>query len=121
MVVNLYVQVPAAPPGSRASSYFAGVVRGVAWTVTGGAAALRVHAALELLLALLSIALVVLAIVARQRAWIIATVMGWAGMTAAGFNGASFLNYGHDFSSLLMALGFLLPVIAYASVLYLTR
>ena len=40
---------------------------------------------------------------------------------AAGFNGASFLNYGHDFSSFLMALGFVLALCAYAIGLYVIR
>jgi hypothetical protein len=40
-------------------------------------------------------------------------VLGFIGILAAGFNGASFLNYGQDFSSLLMAVGFLLAAISY--------
>ncbi|HLW00306.1 MAG TPA: hypothetical protein VKT82_16695 [Ktedonobacterales bacterium] len=37
-----------------------------------------------------------------------------------GFNAASFINYGHDFSSLLMSLGFLLALVSYLFGLYLT-
>jgi hypothetical protein len=49
------------------------------------------------------------------------TVLGWIGVFAAGFNGASFLNYGHDFSSLLMTIGFLLALISYALGIYVTK
>lgn len=41
-------------------------------------------------------------------------------MIGAGFNGASFINYGHDFSSLLMSVGFLLALVSYLVGLYLT-
>ena len=74
-----------------------------------------------LLLFLASLALIGLAIAARRRAWIVASAFGTIGIMAAGFNGASFLNYGHDFSSMLMATGFLLAVIAYGLGMYRTR
>ena len=83
--------------------------------------ALRVHVALGALLGLAALALLWLSIVARSRAWIIASMLGFVGILAAGFNDASFLNYGHDFSSFLMALGFVLALCAYAVGLYVTR
>ncbi len=58
---------------------------------------------------------------ARVRAWIVASALGFVGILAAGFNGASFLNYGHDFSSFLMALGFVLALCVYAIGFYVTR
>jgi hypothetical protein len=106
MVVNLFVQLPSAHPGVGASNYFQGVVQGVAWAL--------VHAPLALLL-------IGLAIASRRRAWIVTSLLGWLGIMAAGFNGASFLNYGHDFSSLIMSIGFLLAVISYAIGFYVTR
>jgi len=72
-----------------------------------------VHAAVGLLLVLASFILVGLSIAARQRAWMFLSLIGWIGVVGAGFNGASFLNYGHDFSSLLMSVGFLLATICY--------
>ena len=121
MVVNLFVQVPDAHPGAQAGEYFSGVAQGVGWALVGGGLPLQAHVILGLLLFVGSLAILALAFVARQRTWIVTAVLGWMGIMAAGFNGASFLNYGHDFSSLLMSIGFLLAVSAYAVGLYRTR
>jgi hypothetical protein len=121
MVVNLFVQVPTSHPGTNAANYFVGVVQGIAWAVTHGAVALQIHVIIGLSLFLASLALLALAIAARRRACIIAAVFGWLGIMGAAFNGASFINYGHDFSSLFMATGFLIAVISYALGYYQTR
>jgi hypothetical protein len=121
MVVNLFVQLPGAHPGAQAGEYFSGVVQGVGWALAAGPLPLQVHVVLGLLLLVASLAILALAIVSRRRVWIVTTVLGWVGIMAAGFNGASFLNYGHDFSSLLMSIGFLLAVSAYAVGLYRTK
>ena len=113
MVVNLYVQVPSVHPGAQASEYFTGVVQGIGWVLVHGTLALWIHTVIGLLLVLASFILLGLAIASRQRVWIITSVLGWMGILGAGFNGASFLNYGHDFSSLIMSTGFLLAVISY--------
>jgi hypothetical protein len=113
MIVNLFVQVPAFHPGANAPEYFTGVAQGVAWALFNAPWQLLIHVVLGLSLFLLSIVLLVLAIISRRGAWITVSVLGFIGTMAAGFNGASFLNYGHDFSSLLMAVGFLLAAISY--------
>ena len=61
-----------------------------------------------------------LAVIARRRAWVIASILGAIGVIGAGFNGGSFLNYGLDFSSMLMALGFAAAIGSYAVGLYIT-
>ena len=121
MLVNLYVQVPSVHPGAQAPEYFSGVFQGVAWAVVNAPLWLQIHAIVGLLLFIGSIILLGLAIAARQRAWIIVSVVGFLGIIGAGFNGASFMNYGHDFSSLLMAIGFLLAAIPYTIGLTLAR
>ena len=121
MVVNLFVVVPAVHPGTSASSYFVGVAQGVAWALGNTVLALRLHVIIGLLLFLDALALLGLAIAARRRAWIVATVFGLLGIMAAGFNGASFMNYGHDFSSLFMSIGFLIAAVAYAIGIYVTH
>ncbi len=94
MVVNLFVQVPSVHPGVGASNYFQGVVQGVAWALVHAPLGLLVHAIVGLLLFL----------------------------TSLSFNGASFMNYGgHNFSSLLMSIGFLLAAVAYTIGLSLAR
>lgn len=113
MLVNLFVQVPAVHPGANAPEYFSGVAQGVAWALLHAPLWLQLHANLGLLLFIASIVLIGFAIATRRRAWIIISVIGLFGIMAGGFNGASFMNYGHDFSSLLMSLGFLLAAIPY--------
>lgn len=121
MVVNLYVQVPSTHPGAGASEYFSGVVQGVIWAMTHSTLALLVHTVLGLLLVLASFVLIGLAIASRHRLWIVLSILGWIGVCGAGFNGASYLNYGHDFSSLLMSVGFLLATVCYTLVFSLRR
>jgi hypothetical protein len=113
MVVNLYVQIPSIHPAAEAANFFLGVVQGVVWALGHGTWALVIHVILGLLLVLASFLLIGLSIAARQRGWIILSLTGWIGIVGAGFNGASFLNYGHDFSSLLMSIGFLVAAISY--------
>lgn len=121
IVTNLYVQVPAQHPGTNAGEYFSGVVQGVGWAVTQGPLALQIHAILGLLLLLTALLLIVVAYTTRGRVWKIVTPIGAVGILGAGFNGASFINYGHDFSSLLMASGFLIALVAYMFGIYFSQ
>jgi hypothetical protein len=113
ILVNLYVQIPTSHPGANAPEYFSGVVQGVAWSLLQAPLWLQLHSIVGLLLFIASLILIGFAIAARQRSWIILSVIGLFGVMAGGFNGASFMNYGHDFSSLLMSLGFLVAAIPY--------
>lgn len=121
MLVNLFVQVPAVHPGVGADNYFVGVAQGVAWALAHSALALKLHVIVGLLLFLAALALLALAIAVQRRAWIIAAVFGLIGIMGAGFNGASFMNYGHDFSSLIMSIGFLLAATSYVLGFYMIR
>ena len=96
-------------------------MQGVEWAIIHATPALLLHTLLGLLLVLASFILIGLAIASRQRTWIITSIIGWIGIMGAGFNGASFLNYGHDFSSLLMSMGFLVAAISYSIGFYITR
>lgn len=121
MVANLFIQVPNVHPGTGSSNYFVGVVQGVAWALVHSELWLLLHVVVGLLLGIAAFTLLGLAIASRQRAWIVTSILGWIGVIGAGFNGASFLNYGHNFSSLLMSIGFLLAVVSYAIGFYITR
>ena len=121
MLVNLFVVVPSNHPGTKAPEYFSGVVTGVLWVLGHGTLWLLLHAIIGLSLFLASLILLGLAIASRRRAWIISSIVGLLGIMAAGFNGASFLNYGENFSSLLMSMGFLVAVIPYMIGIYVTR
>jgi len=119
MLTNLYVTVPSAHPGAQAPEYFSGVAQGIVWALAHSELWLRLHVLLGLLVFVGAIALLVRAIQARSRAWIILASLGLLGIVGAGFNGASFMNYGHDFSSLIMSATFLLAMIAYLIGLYM--
>lgn len=97
MDVNLYV-VPTHHPGARPRNYLSGSVQSVGWAIASGPASLAVHSILGLLLGIIA----VMVLVAPSG---LADVRGRVGtgrdfIAAAGFNGASFLDYNHDTSSL---------------------
>jgi hypothetical protein len=54
----------------------------------------------------------------EQRGLVVATVIGFLAVSAAGFNGARFLAFGQDESSMLMSLGFALAGSRYGWVLH---
>jgi hypothetical protein len=113
MVVNLYVQIPAAHPGANASQYFPGVVQGVGWALTLSPLALLVHVVLGLLLMLDSSIIVGCAIASRRMSCVRLSILGWMMIVGAGFNGASFLNYRHNFSSMMMSSQSIVATAAY--------
>ena len=119
--VNLFNPIPARHPGAKAEHYFQGVVQVVEWAVLQGAPGVAFHAALGLFLVLFAGLVLILAAASRRPAAVVGASFGFLGILAAGFNGASFLVYGEDASSLLMAGGFALALLAYVSVLYIGR
>lgn len=120
MVVNLYVAVPAHHPGSHPSNYLIGSYDSVAWAVSHGAAALAVHASLGLALVVVAIGAGVHAIRAHCRAVAVWSVLGGLFVVGASFNGASFLDFADNISSLIMALLAFLAIASYAVALYLS-
>jgi heme/copper-type cytochrome/quinol oxidase subunit 3 len=118
MVVNLFVTIPAHHPGAKPSNYFSGSGSSVAWAIADGPAALAVHAALGLALVVAAIAVAVLATNLRRRGVIALAWLGAACILGAGFNGASFLDFNHDISSLIMSLLAAAAIACYAVILY---
>ena len=114
MVANLYVTIPAHHPGAHAGSYFSGAASGVGWATGHAPWSLAIHAAFGLVLVVAVVARLALAARRRGRRDIVLAIAGAVFTIGAGFNGASFLNYGHALSSLLMALLFALALAAYA-------
>jgi hypothetical protein len=121
MWVNLFVTPPSKHPGVNAGNYFVGVVQVERWALLHSEAVLRAHVILGVLLGLGALGTLVQATRTHRRALVVWSVVGALAVLAAGFNGASFLNYGHDFSSMIMAAGFALAVVAYAAALYAAR
>jgi hypothetical protein len=119
MAVNLFVKIPTDHPGSNPPDYFSGVAQSVTWAILHGHILLAVHAGFGLVLVIAAVGTMVQAIQARRRGSIISSVVGFVGVIGAGFNGGSYLNYHEDFSSMLMATGFAVSVVAYSLGLYL--
>ena len=116
MAVNLFVTIPTNHPGARPPEYFSGVFQSVKWAVTSPSSPLwlLLHAILGLALVVFALALLLSAIIARKGGWIAVAIIGLIGVLGAGFNGGSFLNYNQDFSSMLMAVGFILAMLTYS-------
>jgi len=114
MATNLFVSVPRSHPGAGASDYFGGAFSSVVWSFSSGIALLIVHVVIGLLLFLNGVEVIVHAVRSHRRGatWL-ASLAGF-GVLFAGFNGASFLVYHEDFSSMLMSAGFTLAVVCYA-------
>jgi len=104
VAVNLYVTVPAHHPGAQPANYFTGSLHSLAWAIGHGAATLAVHAALGLVTVVVVVGTAVHALRSGPRGVGGSSVLGGLFVVGAGFNGTSFLDFGHDVSSLLMAL-----------------
>jgi hypothetical protein len=119
MAVNLFVKIPTDHPGSNPPEYFSGVAQSVTWAILHGNIFLAIHAAFGLVLVIAAVGTLVQAIGNRRRGIIVSSVLGFIGVLGAGFNGGSYLNYHQDFSSMIMATGFAIAVVAYSAGLYL--
>jgi len=105
MAVNLYVAVPAHHPGAHPANYISGSFHSVAWAIGSGAIALAVHGAFGLALILFVITVAVRAVRLRVGRVTLSAVLAALLVVGAGFNGASFLDFGgQNVSSLIMAL-----------------
>lgn len=119
MAVNLYVAVPARHPGAKPSDYFAGSYHSVVWAIGHGAAALAAHAALGLALIVLAFGVAAHAIRLGRRAVMVWSILGGLLVIGAGFNGASFLDFGHNTNSLIMALLAFAAIASYTAAQFL--
>ena len=120
MWVNLFVSIPDAHPGARPDEYFSGSVQSVAWAITqSGLPALVFHAVLGLLLVGGGASLIVQVRPLHRRSLTAAAVLGFLLVLGAGFNGASFLDFGENVSSMIMATLFALALACYVSILFI--
>ena len=113
MVVNVFVVLPARHPGANAGDYFSGAAAGLAWVIAQGPGWAAVHAAFGLALAAAALASIALARRQDGRLALALSVLGALAIVGAGFNGVSFLDYGHAFSSMIMAGLWALALAAY--------
>lgn len=123
MVVNLYVKIPPSHPGAHPGDYFSGSLSSIGWAIGQGAAGLAIHAALGIAIVVAAILIAVGAVGAvRGRLGApaaVCTITAALLVIGAGFNGASFLDFGRDVSSLVMALLAFGAALMYALALYL--
>lgn len=119
MDVNLYVVVPTHHPGAQPANYFTGSLHSVAWALGHGTTALVIHASLGLGLIVLAIFVAVRCLSAARRSAGVLTVLGALLIIGAAFNGASFLDFNNNLSSLLMALLAVGALACYGIAIYL--
>jgi hypothetical protein len=121
VAINLWHGLPKIHPGANAVEYFSGVLQTIWWGSTRSAWPLAVHTTIGVILVLVSSALLAFAISSKRRGWIVTATCGWAGTLCAAFNGASFAIYGHEASSFLMSVGFLVAGISNSIGLFVQR
>jgi hypothetical protein len=119
MVANLFATIPARHPGANASNYFSGSASGLGWVIPSGPAWLAAHASLGLALGLAALASLVLTWGLGGRACTLLSALGLLTIIGAGFNGLSFLDYGHNFSSMIMAGLWAAALVCYLSCMFL--
>ena len=119
MAVNIYVVLPASHPGASASNYFSGAASGLAWLIPDGPVWAGIHAAFGLALVLAAFAAIALTWRQPSRLARALSVLGALAIVGAAFNGISFVNYGHAFSSMIMAGLWALALTCYLTGMYL--
>lgn len=118
MAANLFVTIPAHHPGARPGNYFAGSGQSVGWAITSGPLALAAHASLGILLVVTGFVLIFLAPSSGHRGVLITSILGVLFILGAAFNGASFLDFNHNSSSMIMAGLFAAALACYVVVLF---
>jgi hypothetical protein len=119
MVVNLFVTIPGHHPGANASNFFSGIAAAIVWVIPHGAPWLIAHVVLGLVLVIAGLINLVWAPRFGTKGYTAAAVLGALALLGAAFNGVSFLNYGHNFSSMIMAGLWALATSCYLICLYL--
>jgi hypothetical protein len=119
MVVNLYATIPRHHPGSNPGNYLSGSADSVGWAISQGPIALAIHASVGLALILMTLGLVFRSFAVPRRSVRGLAILGTLLVIGAAFNGASFLDYGKDVSSLIMAMLAFCAAGCYAVLLFL--
>lgn len=121
ITANLYTTVPDHHPGAHPHNYLTGSVASIGWAIGHSGIALAAHALLGIVLVLLSLTAAA-AVLRRRRGATLTTLMSVGALSSigAGFNGASFLDFNNDVSSLIMALLWALATLSYIIALYVS-
>jgi hypothetical protein len=119
MAANLYVIVPGHHAGAHPNNYFTGSARSLGWAMSNGPIVLVIHVVLGYALVVMVFNTVLRLLKLRRRSVNVWAILGALFVVGAGFNGASFLDFGNNFSSLLMALLAFASILSYVTVLFL--
>lgn len=120
MVVNLYVNIPHHHPGTGAHNFFAGIASAGSWVIPDGPVWLAAHVVFGLALVVAAFANVAWSWRIGNRLCTAVSALGALAILGAAFNGFSFVNYGHDFSSMIMAGLWALALASYLTCLFAT-
>lgn len=113
IVLNLFITVPKQHPGANATNYFVGAFHGLVWSLSGkGGTTLAAHVYFAVALVLGGLGLLLTGIQTKSKLWFWCGSIAFLATVGALFNGLSFINYSHDFSSMIMASCWLLAVSA---------
>ena len=118
MAANLFVTIPAHHPGARPGNYLVGSGQSVGWAISSGPLALAAHATLGILLVVTGFVLIFLAASSGHREVLVASILGVLFILGAAFNGASFLDFNDNPSSMIMAGLFAAALACYVVVLF---
>jgi hypothetical protein len=113
MVVNLFMNVPIHHPGADAHNFFTGITSAIGWVVPDGPAWLAAHVTFGLALIVAALANLAWASSMRSKAYSSASMIGALAIVGAAFNGISFVNYRHNFSSMIMSALWALAISSY--------
>ena len=119
MTVNLFVKIPSHHPGAGGPDYFVGSSAAVPWAILHGGWALGAHVVLGTLLFFGALRVVVPAVRSKDKATVWTFSLSAFFIWIAVGNGASFLVYNEEFSSMIMATAFAAAVASNVTNLYL--
>lgn len=117
MVLNLFVVITRHHPGTSGSDFFSRAFQSVVWGISHGGF-LAFHVGLGILIFITSLRLAVAVFQVPQARVRTVGVLGAVSVLAAGFNGASFLSFNENFSSMIMASLFAVAVFCFSWVLF---
>lgn len=119
VAANLYATIPDHHPGAHPNEYFTGSARSIGWAMSHGAIVLVLHSALGFLLVVMVINTVIRLLKLKRRSVNAWAILGALFLIGAGFNGASFLDFANNISSLIMALLAIASIACYVVVLFM--
>lgn len=118
MIANLFVTIPASHPGSSGSDYLSQSASSLGWALSNSGGVIEAHAGFALLIVIGMIALFIRTLPTHKKSLIWLSLVAALAAIGAFMNGLSFVDYGHDFSSLIMALCWLVAVLSLVAVIF---